>query len=190
MDLQIADATQSKPVRCLKYKQAHCKLGIKVIYLQWTLQWQHQNPHGWYVQSQTGRISQACPYPCPSSFLLQEQVNGSVCWWFSVMHGVFYCMYVCEYMCIVQIPHLFHKQTWRWSCFWASSLPVQMAVAFDWLTGGPWLLLLGCSSWQGGRGACPHTLRCHTSTHTSTCRVGMRWTNSNESKKYSQAVAC
>lgn len=98
------------------------------------------------------------------------------------------CMWI-YCMCIAQIPHLFHRQIWRWFCFWASSPLVQMAVAFDWLIEDPWLLLLGCSSWQGGRGACPHTLRCHTSTHTCTCRVEVRCTHWNESKKYSKTVA-
>lgn len=98
--------------------------------------------------------------------------QGSKCGSSTVMHvRFFFTVYVSMYVSILHISHLSQRQTWRWSCLWTSSPPVQTAAAesCDWLTVSPWVLLLGCSSWQGGRGACPHTLRCHTSTHTCTC---------------------
>lgn len=159
---------------------------IMARYLQWTLRWQHQNPHGWCVQSQRGRRFQVCPCPGPSFCLLQVKIKGQF-----IGHPV-HCMWSFLFcMSTLHISHLSQRQTWRWSCFWTSSPPVQTAAAesCDWLTVSPWVLLLGCSSWQGGRGACPHTLRCHTSTHTYTCTDRMRRTNHNAYKKLSKSAA-
>ena len=67
--------------------------------------------------------------------------------------------------------HLFQRQRWRWSCSWTFFPRARTAGGenCDWPTASPWDLLLGCSSWPGGRGACPHTERCHTSTQVCTC---------------------
>lgn len=74
-DLRITGATQIL-VCNIPQIQTSTLHSIMVRYLQWTLQWQHQNPHGWCVQSLMGRRSQACPCPGPSSCLLQVKVKG------------------------------------------------------------------------------------------------------------------
>lgn len=62
----------------IPYMSVFCSTlhSFKVRHSQWTLQWPRQSPHGWCVQSQTGRRSQACPCPGPSSCLLQVKVRG------------------------------------------------------------------------------------------------------------------
>lgn len=104
-----------------------------------------------------------------SSCRQRSRVNKLVVQW-----NACFKLYVCSLqVSVLDISHLSQRQIWRWSCSWTSSPQVQTAAACDWLTVNLWVLL-GCSSWQGGRGACPHTLRCHTSTHTYTCKNVMR----------------
>lgn len=155
---------------CVKYKTSTLQC-FQVRYLQWTLQWQHQNPHGWCVQSLRGRRSQACPCPCPSSCLLQVKGHGSMRWSCTVMH-VCVCVflqYVCPCIC-VNSPHL--------SPFSEANMEIILFLDFlssgtdgsgrelwlaDWESLGPppWLLILT----GGAGGLSSHTPLSHIYTH-------------------------